>query len=89
MYEPKKQGEIRIYKLINMALIIDAKNTFGDELKGNVQFATEFLEEANLDDVEHVIQHSIKFLRILNTALVEIGVQYNTCGRVTYRGVDK
>ena len=88
-YEPQKQGEIRIYKLINMALIIDAKNTFGDGLKGNIKFATDFISQCNLNDVDHIIEHSIKFIRILNTALVDEGSKFNTCGRVAYRGVDK
>ena len=88
-YEPKKQGEIRIYKLINMALIIDAKNIFGDALKGNIKFATDFISQCNIDDVDHIIKHSIKFIRILNTALVDEGSKFNACERVTYRGVDK
>ena len=74
MYEPTKIGEIKIYKLINMALIIDAKNTFGKELKGNIDFAVEFIESNGISDVEYIIKHSIKFIRILNTALVDEGV---------------
>ena len=74
MYEPKLIGEIKIYKLINMALIIDAKNTFGKELKGNIDYAVEFIENYGISDVEHIIKNSIKFIRILNTALVDEGV---------------
>ena len=42
--DPKIPGEIKLYKLINMALIIDAKNVFQDEMKGNISFATNFLK---------------------------------------------
>ena len=72
-----------------MALIIDAKNTFGDGLKGNIKFATDFISQCNLNDVDHIIEHSIKFIRILNTALVDEGSKFNACERVAYRGVDK
>ena len=88
LYEPCKPGEIKIYKLINMALIIDAKKIFGDEMKGNIDFATNFLDQYGSKDVEHVIKHSIKFIRILNTALVDEGRKHNTKDRITYRGVD-
>ena len=89
MYEPKFEGEIKIYKLINMALIIDAKKTFGKDMQGNVKFAEEFLEQNGDNEVEHIIKHSIKFMRILNTAIVDEGVKHNDNDRITYRGIPK
>ena len=76
-----------LYKLIIMVLIIDAKNTFGDELKGNISFATDFLDQYGIDDIDRIIKHSIKFMRILNNGIINKGTNYNTSGRFTYRGV--
>ena len=70
-----------------MALIIDAKNIFEDEMKGNIKFAKDFLKDYGINDIDRVLQYSIKFIRILNTALVDEGFKYNTWKRVTYRGV--
>ena len=69
-----------------MALVIDAKNTFGKELKGNIDFASDFIKEYKISDIDYIIKHSIKFIRILNTAIVDEGIWYNEDARVTYRG---
>ena len=87
LYEPQAKGEIKLYKLICMALIIDAKNTFGDELKGNIQFATDYLSNYGIEDIDYIIKHSIKFMNILNKSLINLGTMLNTVGRTTYRGV--
>ena len=78
MYEPVKKGELSLNKLINMALIVDAKNTFGDELNGDVQYAIDFIKQAWLEDAGHIIKHSIRFMKILKTMIEEKGVTFNT-----------
>ena len=70
-----------------MALIIDAKNIYGDELKRNIQFATDYLSNNRMEGIENIIKHSIKFMNILNKLLINIGTKLNTVGRTTYRGV--
>ena len=70
-----------------MALIIDAKQNFGKDMKGDTKFATEYLQEGGTTDFEYIIEHSIKFMKLLNDAIVNKGPRFNTCNRVTYRGV--
>ena len=36
---------------------------------------------------DKVITYSMKFMRLLNSYLVDVGTSYNTEKRVTYRGV--
>ena len=83
-----QNGEIKIYKLINMALIIDAKRFFGDVMQGNIEFTTDFIKRYGSKDVECVLKHSIKVLWILNTALFDEVRKQNTKYWITYRGVD-
>ena len=88
MYEPTKAGEVSIRKLVNMALIIDAKNVFQHNMIGEDKFATNYLSEYDLNDVEQVIKYTIKLMRLLNFAIYKKGTKYNTKERVTYKQVN-
>ncbi|CAI2383393.1 unnamed protein product [Moneuplotes crassus] len=71
---------------INAGLILDAVEAFGKDVYKNVNFFKKVLAE-NKTDYKTVIDLSIKFMRLLNTFIVDLGTMYNTEDRVVYRGV--
>ena len=42
-----------------------------------------------MNDVERIIQYSVKLMRLLNTAIVDNGTDYNTKDRTTYKLVNE
>ena len=88
MYEPTIAGEVNIRELINMALSIDAINTFRENIIGENKFATDYLDKYGIDDVEQVIKYTIKLIRFLNYAIVRHGSDYNKKNRSTYKFVE-
>ena len=80
-------SDTKITDLINCALVIDAITLYDYDEKLFKHYFDQ-LEEHNLDCAS-VITNSIKFCRILNSYIVDEGTSYNTCKRITYRGIHK
>ena len=76
-----------ITKLINSALIVDSVHTYKLD-KDAFKFYYDSLEKKNVS-FRTVIRKSIKFMRILNSCIVDVGTIYNDKARKTYRGIHK
>jgi hypothetical protein len=74
-----------ITKPINLALMMDAYNTF-DLKEIDVKYIKSELKKMKLDYKE-VIENSIKFIRRVNTVLIDVWTVKNTKERTVYRGV--
>ena len=77
----------RITDLINCALVIDAISLYEYDKK-MFKYYFDKLDELKVD-YTLVISKSIKFIRILNSSIVDKGTPLNTSKRVTYRGIHK
>ena len=71
-----------------MALIIDAKETFKDDVINANSYLIEFLDQHGIEDVEKVIKYSVKFIKLLASAISNQGVVHNTEDRMTYKSID-
>jgi hypothetical protein len=71
---------------INLSLIMDAYNTFNLE-EIDIKYVESMLKKMELDYKE-VIKNSIKFIRRVNTVLIDICTFDNTEDRIVYRGVN-
>lgn len=80
-------SDTRITMLINFALIVDAGKHFKFDEKSLENFKA-VIKESNCDE-EKIIEKSIKFMRLLNSYIVDKGTSHNTEKRVTYRGIDE
>jgi hypothetical protein len=76
---------ILITRAINLALMMDAYNTF-DLKEIDVKYIKSELKKMKLDYKE-VIENSIKFIRRVNTVLIDVWTDKNTEDRLVYRGV--
>ena len=74
-------------KLIKSALIVDSVCTFKLNQK-DYQYYYDILESKKTS-FRKVIMKSIKFMRLLNTYIVDIGTMFNKKKRTTYRGTRK
>jgi hypothetical protein len=75
-----------ITRAINLALMMDAYNTF-DLKEIDVKYVESQLKKMKLDYKE-VIENSIKFIRRVNTVLIDVCTLDNTEDRKVYRGVN-
>jgi hypothetical protein len=75
-----------ITEAINLALMMDAYKTF-DLKEIDVKYIESKLKELKLDYKE-VIENSIKFIRRVNTVLIDVWTVKNTEDRTVYRGVN-
>jgi hypothetical protein len=75
-----------ITKPINLSLMMDAYNTF-DLKEIDVKYVKSELKKKKLNYKE-VIKNSIKFIRRVNTVLIDIWTFENTEDRTVYRGVN-
>ncbi|CAI2387209.1 unnamed protein product [Moneuplotes crassus] len=73
-------------KTLNAGLALDAVATFGEEVFKGAQFYESVLAKYG-KNYKEVIDKSIKYMRLLNTYIVELGSEANTEDRVVYRGV--
>ena len=78
---------IDITKLINSALIVDSVHTYKLDKK-MFQYYYDALNKKKVK-FRTVIRKSIKFMRLLNSCIVDLGTTYNTETRKTYRGIHK
>lgn len=86
------KGGLHLYTLINAALALDAAHNFNT--KNDVSWTNKLKDGYDQDSQKdnnspayHVLKYSIKFMRLLNSSIVDLGTAYNICDRVTYRGV--
>ena len=79
--------DTEITKVINSALIVDAVKTYSLP-REPFRFYFNVLKENGVS-YKKVLKQSIKYMRLLNTFLVDIGSTYNTEARKTYRGIHK
>ena len=80
-------SQTAITNLINSALVIDAVEAFGLK-QSKFQYHFDQFEDSKVS-YETVLERSMKFIRILNSCIVDMGTFYNTKDRVTYRGIHK
>ncbi|CAI2373670.1 unnamed protein product [Moneuplotes crassus] len=79
--------EKKFTRLINAALIVDSVMTFHKDLsEENFKFMCQVIAESGKTYTE-IIDKSIKFMRLLNSNIVDKGTGFNTEDRVVYRGV--
>ena len=76
---------MKIYQLINIAMIIDAMNTF-DDVNWSLQLDRKYSLKSLVNDAKYVIKQSFNFLRLLNSYVVDKGPSYNTKDRAVYYG---
>ncbi|CAI2379499.1 unnamed protein product [Moneuplotes crassus] len=83
-------------KILNAGLVLDAVATFGEEVFKGAQFYENVLAEYDKSYKERepikpyykeVIDKSIKYMRMLNTYIADLGSDANTEDRSVYRGV--
>ncbi|CAI2373880.1 unnamed protein product [Moneuplotes crassus] len=80
-------GDTKLTKLINAALIVDSGITFNKSLcDKNFKFMSEIVAKSG-KSYKLIIDKSIKFMRILNSYIVDKGREFNTEDRVVYRGI--
>lgn len=79
-------GSTEITKPINLSLMMDAYYTF-DLKEIDIDYIKSQLKKLGVD-YEHVIKHSIKFIRRLNTLIVDVCTYKNSEERIVYRGVN-
>ena len=79
---------IEFTTIMNCALVVDAVNTYPNLDRDDFEFYFESLEKRNLD-YKTIIDNTVKFMRLLNTIIVDKATPYNDEDRVTYRGVSK
>ncbi|CAI2373564.1 unnamed protein product [Moneuplotes crassus] len=79
--------DIEFTKLINAALIVDSVKTFNKDVsEKNYKLMKEEVAKSGKTYTE-IIDKSIKFMRLLNSYIVDKGMGFNTEDRVVYRGV--
>lgn len=71
--------------IINSAMIMDACYSFSIDVQ-NYKYYKRILERAGTT-YSKVIKKTIKFMRLLNTAIVDKGRSFNEEDRITYRGM--
>ncbi|CAI2365318.1 unnamed protein product [Moneuplotes crassus] len=81
--------EVELTKLINAALIVDSVETFNKDVStASVKYMKKVVAESG-KTYQQIIDKSIKFMRLLNSYIVDEGRDFNTENRVVYRGVNK
>lgn len=89
------QEGVPLYKLINAALVLDASEHFEwvndiswtEFVKEEYKVTTRNIKEGWDSCAYYVLRNSIKFMRLLNTAIVDLGMLLNRKDRTTYRGL--
>lgn len=76
-----------VTRLINFALVIDASKNFENFDASNFECLNDDLIK-NKNNEEEIIKYSIKFMRLLNSIIVDEGTFHNTKNRTVYRGVN-
>ena len=79
-----------IQDLINCAIIVDAVTTY-DYDPEKFKFYFDRLEELSEPELDYasIISKSIKFIRLLNSSIVDKGTSLNDSDRRTYRAVNR
>ena len=76
-----------ITNVINCAIVVDAVRVHKYD-KEKFKYYFDQLEDVELY-YKYIISKSMKFIRILNSCIVDMGTFYNDADRVTYRGINK
>ena len=75
-------------QMVNWALVVDAANSYPILNKDDFSFYFEFLNNNNLY-YKTIIDNTVKYMRLLNTCIVDNGSRFNDEDRITYRGIWK
>ena len=79
-----------IQDLINCAIIVDAVTTY-DYDREKFKFYFDRLEELSEPELDYasIISKYIKFIRLLNSSIVDKGTSLNDSDRITYRAINR
>ena len=80
-------SSLKMTRIINCAIVVDVATTYGYE-KAKFKYYFDNFKKLQVD-YKFVLTHSMKFIRILSSCIVDEGTAYNDKDRVTYRGMHK